>query len=38
MDGFVVVLAGKFDICNARQKSDRVAGVLAEGVASRIVL
>jgi anti-sigma B factor antagonist len=38
MDEFVVSLAGEFDICNARQIGDRVAEVLAEKVASRIVL
>jgi anti-anti-sigma factor len=38
MDEFVVLLAGEFDISNARQISDRVAGMLKEGAASRIVL
>lgn len=38
MDEFVVLLAGEFDIANASQISDRVASVLADGVAMRVVL
>ena len=37
LDEFVS-LAGEFDISNARQISERVAGVLREGTASRVVL